>query len=143
MFNPLQRKGGLVFKEIAKKLSSEKFGTVFGWSSLKDKKDSNNFSSEYIKRITNSEGSTFDGSLPSYANFDGCENVKIFPSEDDPRVFYRQMKILLIPSQWEEAFGRVAIEAMVNGIPIIASNIAGLKDSIGDGGILIEKGDVY
>lgn len=49
------------------------------------------------------------------------------------------MKILPIPSQWEEAFGRVAIEAMVNGIPVIASNVAGLRDSVGEGGILIEK----
>jgi len=142
MFNPLQRKGGLVFKEIAKKLPSERFGTVLGWSSLKDKDDSNNFSSEYIKRVTESEGSTFDGSLLSYVSFDDCENVKVFPSEDDPRALYEQMKVLLIPSQWEEAFGRVAIEAMVNGIPVIASNVAGLKDSVSDGGILVEKDNV-
>jgi len=142
MFNPLQRKGGLIFKEIAKKLPFEKFGTVLGWSSLKDNKNSDNFSGEYIKRITESEGSTFGGSLPSYVNFDDYENVKIFPSENDPKVFYEQMKILLIPSQWEEAFGRVAIEAMINGIPVIASNFAGLKDSVGDGGILIERDNV-
>lgn len=142
MFNPLQRKGGLIFKEIAKKLPSEKFGTVLGWSSLKEDRSSNKFSSEYIKRITESERSTFDGILPEYASFDDCDNIKVLPSEDDPRVFYEQMKILLIPSQWEEAFGRVATEAMVNGIPVIASNVAGLKDSVGNGGILVEKDNV-
>ncbi len=142
MFNPLQRKGGAIFKEIAKRLSYERFGTVLGWSSLKDENISNNFSSKYIRRITESEGSTFDGSLLKYVEFDDCDNVEILPSEDDPRIFYEQIKVLLIPSQWEEAFGRVAIEAMVNGIPVIASNVAGLKDSVGNGGILIEKDNV-
>ncbi len=142
MFNPLQRKGGLIFKEIAKKLPSEKFGTVLGWSSLKDNRSSNKFSSEYIKRITESESSTFDGVLLEYVNLDDCENIMVFALEDDPRVLYEQIKILLIPSQWEEAFGRVAIEAMVNGIPVIASNVAGLKDSVGNGGILVEKDKV-
>lgn len=142
MFNPLKRKGGLVFKDIAKKLSKNKFGTVFGWSSLKDNKNSSDFSSEYIKRITESEGSKFDGSLPNYIDFKECKNVKIFEPEDDPKKLYQKIKILLIPSQWEEAFGRVAIEAMANGIPVIASDIAGLKDTVGYGGILLEKDDV-
>lgn len=143
MFNPLQRKGGFVFKEIAKQLPSLKFGTVFGWSSLKEKPNSNRFSKEYIQRITESEGSIFDGSIPEYVNFDSCNNIKIFQPEDDPKKLYEQINILLVPSQWEEAFGRVAIEAMANGIPVIASNVAGLKDSVGDGGILVEKDNIH
>jgi glycosyltransferase involved in cell wall biosynthesis len=141
MFNPLKRKGGLIFKEIAMSLPEKKFGTVRGWSSLKENKDSKNFSAEYIKRITESEGSVFDGSLPDYIDFKECRNVKIFESEDDPKKLYEKIKILLIPSQWEEAFGRVAIEAMANGIPVIASNVAGLKEAVGSGGILLEKDD--
>lgn len=139
MFNPLKRKGGLIFKEIAKKLPQEQFGTVLGWSSLKENKNSKKFSKEYIQRITESEGSKFDGSLPEYINFDDCVNIRIFESEDDAKELYKKIKILLIPSQWEEAFGRVAIEAMVNGIPVIASDIAGLKESVSSGGILLEK----
>jgi glycosyltransferase involved in cell wall biosynthesis len=142
MFNPLERKGGLVFREIAKQLPSQKFGTVFGWSSLKDNPDSNAFSKEYIKRITESEGSVFDGSLPEYVNFNDCSNIKIFPPEDDSKKLYEKIKLLLVPSQWEEAFGRVAIEAMANGIPVIASDVAGLRDSVGDGGILLEKDNI-
>ena len=143
MFNPLERKGGLIFKEIAGRLLDLKFGTVFGWSSLKDRTDSNKFSNEYIKRITESEGSVFDGSLPEYVCFDDCNNVTVFTPEDDPKKLYERIKILLVPSQWEEAFGRVTIEAMANGIPVIASNIAGLKDAVGDGGILIEKNNIH
>lgn len=142
MFNPLERKGGLIFMEIANRLPYIKFGTVLGWSSLKEKPDSNQFSKEYIKRITESEGSVFDGSLPEYVNFGKCNNVKVFYPENDPKKLYEQIKILLIPSQWEEAFGRVAIEAMANGIPVIASNVAGLRDSVGCGGILIKKDNI-
>ncbi len=142
MFNPLVRKGGKIFKEIAKNLPNKKFGTVLGWSSLKDKPSSNKFSSEYIKRINESEGSSFDGSLPDYVDFSDCSNIEIFKSEDDARVIYEKTKILLVPSQWEEAFGRVAIEGMVNGIPIIGSDIGGLRESIGEGGILLGKTDI-
>jgi len=142
MFNPLVRKGGEVFKKVAKQLPNKKFGVVLGWSSLKENSNFNNFSKKYIKRVTESEGSKFSGSLPEYVSFSDCDNVKVFPSEDDSKIFYEQMSILLIPSQWEEAFGRVAIEAMVNGIPVIASNIAGLKNSVGNGGVLIQKNDV-
>lgn len=142
MFNPLERKGGLIFKEIAKNLPSQRFGTVFGWSSLKEKPNSDTFSKECIKRITESEGSVFDGSLPEYVNFDDCNNVKIFNPENDSKKLYGKIKVLLVPSQWEEAFGRVAIEAMANGIPVIASDVAGLRDSVGDGGILIVKDNI-
>jgi len=142
MFNPLERKGGGLFKEIARKLPQYNFGTVKGWSSLKNSKNSRSFSREYIKRITESEGSTFDGGLPNYIDFSDCENVTLFDPEDDPRRLYEKIRILLIPSQWEEAFGRVAVEAMINGIPVIASDVAGLKDAVGSGGKLIDKKDI-
>jgi glycosyltransferase involved in cell wall biosynthesis len=142
MFNPLARKGGEIFKKIAQQLNDKKFGTVYGWSSLKDNSNFSNFSRKYIKRITESEGSLFDGLLPNYINFEGAPNIKILKPENDAKIIYRKIRLLLIPSQWEEAFGRVAIEAMKNGIPVIASNVAGLRDSVGKGGMLVEKDSV-
>ena len=75
-------------------------------------------------------------------NLSDCPNVEILKSEDDARVIYEKTRLLLVPSQWEEAFGRVVIEAMVNGIPVIGSNVGGLKESIGKGGILLAKDDI-
>ena len=42
-----------------------------------------------------------------------------------------------MPSQLEETWGRVATEAQVSAIPVIASQIGGLPESVGPGGILL------
>ncbi len=51
---------------------------------------------------------------------------------------YLMTRTLIVPSRWEEPFGRVALEAMVNQVPVIASRTGGLVESVGDGGMLIE-----
>jgi glycosyltransferase involved in cell wall biosynthesis len=53
------------------------------------------------------------------------------------RKVYGKCKILLAPSLWEEAYGRVATEAQFSGIPVVASNRGGLPEAVGPGGILI------
>lgn len=65
-------------------------------------------------------------------------NVTLHKPVRDMRKIYRKAKILLVPSQWEEAFGRVASEAQCSGIPVISSNRGGLAESVGDGGILLD-----
>ncbi|MEI3342339.1 MAG: glycosyltransferase family 4 protein [Coprobacter fastidiosus] len=51
---------------------------------------------------------------------------------------------LIAPSEWEEPFGRIAIEAYQVGTPVIASAIGGLKELIKSGvtGFLFDAGDV-
>ncbi|MFS0883371.1 glycosyltransferase family 4 protein [Metabacillus niabensis] len=51
--------------------------------------------------------------------------------------------ILLLPS-YKEAFGKVLLEGMCSGIPIVASNVGGIPDVIKDGrnGFLIEPGNI-
>ena len=51
---------------------------------------------------------------------------------------YGKSKILLAPSIWEEAYGRVATEAQLSGIPVIASARGGLPEAVGPGGLLID-----
>ena len=51
---------------------------------------------------------------------------------------YSRAKILLAPSRWEEAWGRVATEAQFSGIPVLASNKGGLPESVGPGGIQLD-----
>jgi glycosyltransferase involved in cell wall biosynthesis len=43
-----------------------------------------------------------------------------------------QAKLVLVPSLWPEPFGRIAVEAMANGVPILASDTGGISDILGD-----------
>jgi glycosyltransferase involved in cell wall biosynthesis len=138
MFNPLTRKGGAIFKSLTKKFPEKKFAVVYGWSSLKNDVDSKEFSDDLIRKICESLGIEFTGKKPMYTDLTDCNNITILQPTEDVWKIYAKTRILLVPSQWEEAFGRVAIEGMVNNIPVIASNVAGLEDAIGNGGILIK-----
>ena len=64
-------------------------------------------------------------------------NVTLHPRTDDMRAVYRDAAIVLAPSLWEEAFGRVAAEPQVSGIPVIGSDRGGLPEAIGPGGIVV------
>lgn len=70
-------------------------------------------------------------------------NVKIQRAVADIRQIYSRTKALLVPSKWEEAYGRVASEVQISGIPVVASNIGGLPEAVGKGGILLDpQGDI-
>jgi glycosyltransferase involved in cell wall biosynthesis len=64
-------------------------------------------------------------------------NITLHPPTNDMRPHYARARLLLAPSQWEEAWGRVATEAQINGIPVLASNRGGLPESVGPGGLLV------
>jgi glycosyltransferase involved in cell wall biosynthesis len=67
-------------------------------------------------------------------------NVKIVERCKDMRKIYRDCHILLVPSKWiRETWGRVASEAHFSGIPVIGSNVGGLPEAIGPGGIVIDR----
>ncbi len=64
-------------------------------------------------------------------NLSGIRNLRIMPNTPDSRQFYAVTKLLLMPSLMENA-GFVAMEAMTNGIPVLASNRGGLPETIGN-----------
>lgn len=68
---------------------------------------------------------------------ESLNNVIVTPNTDDMRPIYGRARLLLAPSLWWESFGRVAAEAMMNGIPALVTNRGGLPEVIGDGGIVI------
>jgi glycosyltransferase involved in cell wall biosynthesis len=65
-------------------------------------------------------------------------NVTLLAPCDDMSQVYGKCRILLAPSVWEEAYGRVATEAQASGIPVIGSTRGGLPEAIGPGGILFD-----
>ena len=55
-------------------------------------------------------------------------NLTVIDQTKDITSVYNDTKILIIPSV-KESFGRVAVEAAINGIPVVASGIPGLKEA--------------
>lgn len=94
----------------------------------------------------------FLGILPYYGERQvppAPNNITWIPFDDDIRNILKQTRILIMPSYYE-SFGRVAVEAMVNGIPVLYSkpnpnsvypggSTEGVQAWIGDAGIACER----
>ncbi len=67
------------------------------------------------------------------------------PSLEMPR-FYNRLHVLVLPSltmsNWQEQFGRVLIEAMACGVPVVGSSSGEIPNVIGDAGLVFPEGDV-
>jgi len=68
-------------------------------------------------------------------------NVTIMEHTPDMKSVYGQTKVLLMPSKYE-SFGRVGVEAMASGIPVLAEATPGLLESLGDAGTFADRDDV-
>ena len=68
------------------------------------------------------------------------DNVKILGFVDNPYGLINNSHIMIMPSKWE-GFGLAAIEALSLGIPVVASQVGGLKNIIDNkcGNLCIEK----
>lgn len=64
-------------------------------------------------------------------------NVDLMSHTPDPRRFWRVTKLCLMPSLWWENQPLVAIEAMINGIPVTGSDRGGLPEALGESGFLL------
>ena len=68
--------------------------------------------------------------------------LRVRPWVCDVRDVYAACDVLLCPSR-RESFSRVTAEAMVNGLPIVASDLAAFRDLLGhdESGLLFPAGD--
>jgi glycosyltransferase involved in cell wall biosynthesis len=58
------------------------------------------------------------------------KNITYIPWQKREVDIYKYAKIVIVPSIWEEAYGRVSREAYVLNIPVLVSNIGGLPESV-------------
>lgn len=94
----------------------------------------------------------FLGVLPYYGELQvppSPPNVDWVPFDNDIRNVLKRTRILLVPSYYE-SFGRIAVEAMVNGIPVLYSKPAiksrypggsteGMQEWIGDAAVACDR----
>lgn len=112
--NPYPKKGADIAFAVAERCPDIPFRFIESWHIFED------FQAELDARIAK---------LP---------NVTFQKRVSDMRTIYSKAKILLAPSLWEEAWGRVATEAHFSGIPVVGSRQGGLPEAIGPGGIIID-----
>lgn len=59
------------------------------------------------------------------------------PNEELPAVFASH-DLFVYPGRWNEPFGRVFLESLAAGTPVVASDVGSIDDIIGDGGIVTD-----
>lgn len=84
---------------------------------------------QLIRDLKMADRVTFTGQIPSVRMAD----------------FYRDLDAVVVPSRtlsnWKEQFGRVIIEAMACGIPVIGSDSGAIPDVIGEAGLIFPEDD--
>jgi glycosyltransferase involved in cell wall biosynthesis len=101
MVNPCAVKGISIFLALAERFPAHGFGVLPGWGTT----------SADLAQIA---------AHPNIAVLPNCRRIADFLSRS---------RILLMPSLWYEGFGLTVMEAMLHGIPTIASDAGGLVEA--------------
>jgi glycosyltransferase involved in cell wall biosynthesis len=101
LINPSLVKGLPIFLDLARALPEVSFAAVPTWGT----------------------------SAADRSALEALPNVTLLAAREDVDSIYAQTRVLLVPSLWDEGFGMVAVEAMLRGIPVLASNTGGLPEA--------------
>lgn len=85
--------------------------------------------------VTGAYGRQEVGDLP---NVEVLDHV---PAPDMVKLVYARTKVILMPSRYE-SYGRVGVEAACSGIPTVAHPTPGLRESLGEAGVFVDRSDV-
>ncbi len=115
--NPVPAKGLFVALRVAALLAERDFLFVDGWFTTMRERQSLQRQLSMLPNVTWRHKSV------------GLDDV------------FRSSALVLVPSQVQEAFGRVIVEAGHSGVPAVASRIGGIPEAIGNSGVLVEPTD--
>jgi glycosyltransferase involved in cell wall biosynthesis len=68
-------------------------------------------------------------------------NLDYMPLQDDPSSIYAKSKVVIMPSK-SESWGRVALEAMSAGVPVIVGDTPGLREATNGGAAICNRTDI-
>ncbi|MFN2445978.1 MAG: amino acid adenylation domain-containing protein [Vicinamibacterales bacterium] len=101
LINPCAYKGISIFLELARQLPYVEFLAVRSWGTTSEDR----------------------------AELERLPNIRIVDPIDDIDQIFAQTRVLLVPSLWGEGFPLVPVEAMLRGIPVLASDSGGLPEA--------------
>ncbi|MDX2269072.1 MAG: glycosyltransferase [Bryobacter sp.] len=64
------------------------------------------------------------------AEMEARPNITLLARADDITDILRQTRITLVPSLWAEARSRVVLESLSRGVPVLASDVGGLREAM-------------
>ncbi|KAJ4029382.1 hypothetical protein NW761_013987 [Fusarium oxysporum] len=102
MINPCPVKGSCIFVNLARACPQLEFLTYMSWGA----------DDATVKQMED---------LP---------NMTILPCCAKKKDLWRDIKVLVVPSLWCEAWGMVVVEAHLRGIPVVSSNSGALSESM-------------
>jgi glycosyltransferase involved in cell wall biosynthesis len=80
-----------------------------------------------------------DAGIRERAEFTGAIDFALVPG------YFHQLDVMVIPTETtkriREQFGRVIVEAMASGVPVIGSTCGAIPEVIGDAGLVFPEGD--
>lgn len=81
------------------------------------------------------------GDLDNWIKEKKCSRIKQLGKLNQMELFneYKRADVMIVPSLWEEPFGRIVIEGAQYGLPIIGSNKGGIPEIINS----IKFGDIF
>ncbi|PKV89919.1 glycosyltransferase [Streptomyces sp. TLI_146] len=97
---------------------------------------------QLIHRLPGRRFTLVEGWWDAAHEFTGYPNVQWAPRTYAMGPLYAANNLLLVPSQVEDAFPRVIVEAGLHGIPTVGSSRGGIPEAIGGGGVILHPDDV-
>ncbi len=134
IFNPTENKGGKIFFELVKRFPELKFCAVRGWMELKDNSGKYNRNMMRLMELAHT-GQKKHIYIPTDIPIPQLPNLTVINPIARVGKVYQNTKIVLVPSQWEEAIPGVIMESAANGKLVLASNVAGIGEAMEISGI--------